>query len=318
MASYKFALGKSLIELAEAEKIFIKLEDLAEPFSRHLIQHLQHNDKQGTFQSSKFLDACRDFIRDKISKDELISKTVSMGFNNVIDAFHIVANGEVPKRFFVDERKARNGITITDELLSLKEKIQFTNLPFEVEARWRLVETAWSLNISPTLLEVRYDEDQNLFFTEGLVNKRVDITSSRDSLNGYQKGRCFYCDRPIVINSSEPELMADVDHYFPLVLFEALPQINLNGIWNLVLSCRECNRGESGKFTNVPTIKFLESLYDRNEYFIESHHPLRETLINQTGNTEKARERFLQVLDSQAIDFLIHRWQPKFQLGEEQ
>lgn len=144
VASYKFALGKSLIELADAEKTFVSLEELAVPFSKHLIEHLKLSDKQITSRSSQFLDACRSFNRGEIDQDALISTTVRLGFVNVIDAFHNVNDGETPVRFFQDERKGqKKGITVTDELLRLKESMQFANLPHEVEARWRLVETAW-------------------------------------------------------------------------------------------------------------------------------------------------------------------------------
>jgi len=311
VASYKFALGKALIEIADKEKTFVKLDELAEPYSRYLIEHLRGNDKQGTFPSSKFLDACRDFDKDKITTEQLISTTVSLGFNNVIDAFHIVGKGEVPKRFYVDERKDRNGITITDDLLALKENIQFNNFPFEVEARWRLVETAWSLDISPALLEVKHDDKGLLLFVENDSLKRINITSSRGSLNGYQKGKCFYCHRDIVIDSSNPNLMTDVDHFFPHRLLQAYPDLNLNGIWNLVLSCKECNRGEDGKFASVPKLYLLKRLFSRNEFFIQSHHPLRETLMNQTGQTHGSRRAFLQHVDSLAISSLVHRWKPK-------
>jgi hypothetical protein len=314
VASYKFALGKALLEIVDKEKTFVTLDDLAEPYSRHLIEHIRDNDKQGTFSSSKFLDVCRDYDKDQISKDKLIAQTVSLGFNNVIDAFHIVGQGEVPTRFYIDERKDRNGITITDDLLALKEKVQFTNLPFEVEARWRLVETAWSLNISPTLLEVKYDGDDHLLYTESDIIRRINITSSRDSLNGYQKGKCFYCFRDIVIDSSDPEQMADVDHFFPHTLLQGHPELNLNGVWNLVLSCKECNRGEDGKFASIPEHYLLRRLYTRNEFFIKSHHPLRETLKNQTGQTDESRIAFLQKMDSLAIGSLVHRWKPKIEL----
>jgi len=311
VASYKFALGKALIDIAEEEKTFVTLDELAEPYSRYLVDHLRENDKQGTFQSSKFLDACRGFDRDKLTKDELISKTVSLGFNNVIDAFHIVGKAEVPKRFYIDERKDRNGITITDDLLALKENIQFNNFPFEVEARWKLVETAWSLDISPALLEVKHDDEGLLLFVENDSLKRINITSSRGSLNGYQKGKCFYCHRDIVIDSSDQDLMTDVDHFFPHTLLQVHPELNLNGTWNLVLSCKECNRGEDGKFASVPDLKLLERLHVRNEFFIQSHHPLRETLMNQTGQTYDNRRNFLQHVDSLAISSLVHRWKPK-------
>lgn len=114
VATYKFALGKSLIEIANQEKTFFSLEDLAEPFSRHITEHLKLNDKQGISSGSKFLNQCRDFNKGNSTKEKLLSVTEKMGFVNVIDAFHIVGKDEVPKRFFIDERKDRNGINITD------------------------------------------------------------------------------------------------------------------------------------------------------------------------------------------------------------
>ena len=315
VASYKFALGKALLELAAKEKTFISLEELSEPFSRHVCEHLKKNDKQGTFSKSRFLDACRQHNEGETKKDELIAKTVSLGFNNVIDAFHIVNRDEIPKRFFIDERKQRNGIVITDELLVLKERLQFLNLPFELEARWRLVETAWSLNLNPSLLEVKFDSEKNLIFAENEAARRIDITSSRDSLNGYQKGKCFYCFEDIVIDGSDPKRMADIDHFFPHMLLRDFRESNLNGVWNLVLSCKECNRGEGGKFNRVPELYLLSRLYDRNEFLIYSHHPLRETIMNQTGLTPQARRDFLQTIDSTAISRLVHRWKPRLERG---
>ena len=60
--------------------------------------------------------------------------------------------------------------------MTLKENIQFNNFPFEVEARWKLVETAWSLNISPALLEVKHDDEGLLLFVENDSLKRINIT----------------------------------------------------------------------------------------------------------------------------------------------
>jgi hypothetical protein len=37
VASYKFALAKSLIELSTLQKETVRLEDLAEPFSKHIM-----------------------------------------------------------------------------------------------------------------------------------------------------------------------------------------------------------------------------------------------------------------------------------------
>ena len=57
VASYKFALGQALLELTDREHTFITLEELAEPFSRHLIEHLKSGKKQITSKSSRFPDA---------------------------------------------------------------------------------------------------------------------------------------------------------------------------------------------------------------------------------------------------------------------
>lgn len=292
VASYKFALAKSLLELAPMEKTIITLEDLAEPFSRHVTEHLKIEDKQTTSSSSKFLDICRRFNRDEITKDELINRTVQLGFNNVIDAFHNVNAGEIPQRFFTDERQGLNkGIVLTDELFKLLEGNQSQNLPQEVEARWRLVETAWQLNLSRRLIAVSYDPSSKVLFVES--NRRINVTSCRDALNGYQKGKCFYSFADISIEPGS-ENLADVDHFFPHMLGDYGIAQPIDGVWNLVLASQECNRGLGGKFERIPHPRYLERLHKRNEFFINSHHPLRETLIQQTGNSELERRRYLQ------------------------
>ena len=83
--------------------------------------------------------------------------------------------------------------------------------------------------------------------------------------------------------------------------------------WNLVLACSDCNRGIDGKSAQVPNIELLKRLHTRNEYLISSDHPLRETLINQTGKNEKTRQQFLQKSFNFSKERLIHLWQPKQQ-----
>ncbi|MEM5014620.1 HNH endonuclease domain-containing protein [Niallia taxi] len=312
VATYKFALAKSLIDLDLQAGSFVSLEELSEPFSRNIMDHIKINDKQITSRSSTFLDACRAAIQNEIPHDELISTTEKYGFVNVLDAFHIVNQSEIPVKFFEKEKRGRKkGIVLTDNLFMLNEGKQFQSLGHEVEARWRLVETAWSLNLSPSLLEVHYDENSNIFFIENEKIRRTDVTSARDALNGYQKGKCFYCFDDISVESLSDDL-GDIDHFFPHSL-QGEVKINLNGVWNLVLTCKSCNRGTNGKFARVPTIKLLERLHKRNSFFIESHHPLRETLIIQTGKREVDRVSFLKTMDSIAINYLIHRWQPIYE-----
>lgn len=308
VASYKFALARSLIEKIDQGKTNIELNELAEPYSRFICNHLKKEEKQGTFKSSQFLGACKNYNDGKINKESLLDFTVRFGFNNVIDAFHIVNQKEIPSRFFVDERKNRRSITLTDNAFDLRATFQGGSLDQEIEARWRLVETAWSLGLSRSLLPIQVsNEDGELFFN---AKRRIPITSSRAALNGYQKGRCFYCFSEISAASGHPDL-ADVDHFFPWILKQKSGCGDIDGVWNLVLACRECNRGEGGKMARVPSQKLLERLHRRNTYLIESHHPLRETLIMQTGTQQEDRRRFLQQRHNQATKALIHQWEPQ-------
>jgi len=194
VASYKFALAKTLLGIADRTDDRVLLEDLAASFARSLCEHLARVDKQTTSRSSKFLDACRAFNRGEMAEDRLTETTVKLGFSNVIDAFHIVGSGPVPVRFFMDERTSGSApaIRITDELRTLAASIQGGALGDEAEARWRLVETAWALELPRAGLAVQADVEQNLLFVERV--RRMNLTGVRAALNGYQRGRCFYCE----------------------------------------------------------------------------------------------------------------------------
>lgn len=309
VASYKFALSKSLLEIAPTEKNIITLEELAEPFARHICEHLQKAPRQATSNSSSFLDSCKKFNSGELSPQELLEITMKNGFNYVLDAFHVVNGTNTPVNFYKkDFSGSSKKIILTDEIFKLSQIQNFNDLTNETEARWRLVETAWELGISSNLIDVKYDNNKQLLFIENNLLRRKDVTSARDALNGYQKGKCFYCFDDISINS-EDENTCDVDHFFPKTLQSYIPNINLDGVWNLVLACDKCNRGSNGKFAKVPSLKYLNRLHKRNEFLISSHHPLRETLMVQTGKTTEERINFLKEMDKLAINLLVQRWE---------
>lgn len=306
-ASYKFALAEALYDLSSTDNDFIKIEDLAAPFSKHICEHLKGASKQGTSSTSKFLDTCAEFNNGSIDHDELIAGTIKYGFKNVIDAFHVVNRKKIDKPFFIDDRKLNKGIRITNNFFELSNGSQFTDFKLETDARWRLVEEAWALGISKNLINIEYDsESSQLLSARG--KRRVTVTSCRNALNGYQKGKCFYCYKPISILSGSINL-GDVDHFIPFTAQDLVTEIN--GVWNLVLACKECNRGANGKFAQVPSVKLLQRLHTRNEYFISSHLPLRETLIRQTGRVGSQRKLFLQTQYDKAKSKLIHTWEPE-------
>lgn len=314
VASYKFALGKTLLELSKTNQSKFTYEQLAVPFSKYLCEHIKKAPKQATSQTSKFLEACQNYNNGLIREEDLITITAKLGFVNVIDAFHIVNRDALPIRFY-EKLVGKKEIILTDNVYKLNEIVCPENLEHETEARWNLVETAWEMNVSRNLLDsVIYDEDKKMFFVNNNY-KRKDVTSSRAALNGYQKGKCFYCFDNISVEAKS-ENLCDVDHFIPHLLKPHMPQVNIDGVWNLVLACKDCNRGSNGKFEKVPAEKYLNRLCKRNDFLISSHHPLRETLITQTGDTEEKRKAFLKRVYGAAVNYLPNKWETKNK-GEE-
>lgn len=312
-ATYKFAFGKTLLELVSNEKNSISLNELSPLYIASILEHIKNNDKQGSSNSSTFLNACRNFNQGTLSYEDLLAITEKHGFTNVIDAFQNVNGSLIPNQFYEKDFNGKNKkIILTDNLLRLKESIQFTNFNDEVEARWNLVETAWNLDINPNLLEVKIDDNLNHLFIENKYMKRIDITSAKSSLNGYQKGKCFYSFQDISIVSKDYNLCT-VDHFFPHVHKLKISEYggNVNGVWNLVLADKYINLDKSAK---IPELKYLERLYKRNEFYIASKHPLGETIINQTGKTAKERRSFLQKQYDLSLNLSIQKWNPKIEL----
>lgn len=312
-ATYKFAFAKSLLDAINKEKTKVSLKDLAVPFSKCIADHLLISDKQGNSKSSKFLDYCRSYNNGQLPLDKLHDYTEKFGFVNVVDAFQNINGGKINDPFY---EKNYNGktkeIIITDNLLQLKENFHFNSFENEVEARWNLVETAWNINVNPRLLEVKYDKKGSIFYIENNLNRRRDITSVRDALNGYQKGKCFYSFQNISIEKSS-ENICHVDHFLPHrnKKNHYKEGANLDGVWNLVLINNDVH---NSKGTKVPNLKFLKRLYNRNEFYIKSKHPLSETIINQTGNNKYKRRDFLQKHYDIAYGIELKKWKPEIEL----
>lgn len=319
VATYKFALAHSLLDLSQQDKTFVSLEELSPIFAKYMLEHVQSGKRQITSQSSQFINALHLYDEDKITWDQLMFVTERKGFNNVIDAFHNLFEGEITSPFYEKSVQGKKlGISLTDSIYLLNESLHFSNLANEIEGRWNLVESAWTER-NPNLI-VNYDIDsEELFFLKSMIAERymnshfrINLTPVRKSLNGYQKGKCFYCYRKISIDSGLEDT-CDVDHFIPLsIQYSTDKDLTLNGVWNLVLCCKECNRGEeNGKFARVPVRLLLDRLFKRNEYLINSNHPLKETILMITGNNSKMRKHFIEGIYNHAASIKKTTWEPK-------
>ena len=101
VASYKFALAKSLYDLKAEGNTVITLDQLAQPFSQHICEHLKLVDKQATSSSSKFLDFCRSYNAGEIDQQTLITKTVQYGSRKANIAYQIAHDAQFGFRFWI-------------------------------------------------------------------------------------------------------------------------------------------------------------------------------------------------------------------------
>jgi hypothetical protein len=104
---YKFALGRALLNLAAGQQTFVRLEDLSVPYAASICEHLLAEDRQSTSAWSRFLEACRSRNRGELDAAQLVEGTVQLGFNNVIDAFHISRGGEPTQAPLLHRRAGR-------------------------------------------------------------------------------------------------------------------------------------------------------------------------------------------------------------------
>ena len=66
----------------------------------------------------------------------------------------------------------------------------------------------------------------------------------------------------------------------------------------------------------LPDKKYLSQLFKRNNFFIESNLPIRESIMKQTGSTSSERKSFLENFDQNALSIQPHRWRPMILRGE--
>jgi 5-methylcytosine-specific restriction endonuclease McrA len=188
----------------------------------------------------------------------------------VLQRFHTLGNEQSIDFYRVDAE--RGLLTLTPELLALFGDGEVAaKLAGEIQSRWDLLEHAFDnmIKVEPV------DADKRLAHVVSM-EKRKNLTPLQTVLSGYQRGKCFYC--------GEDLYDVRVDHVIP---YKAI--LN-NHVWNLVLAHEVCN---NSKVDHLPSEPFIEKLLIRNEYYIQSAHPLKNTLMLQMGITPLARREFV-------------------------
>lgn len=267
-ATYKIALGQSLIRFSQQQKNFVTMNELAEDFFDMYKERLENGKPQlATPNRQTAMERIVNLYNiGKLTRSQALEKVEREAFNDVIDRFHNVDNLQIPMNFY---EKTEKGIVIFDNVYEIFSDKKNNELRNELDARWDLLESAFEIKRTNSEL---VNDIRKLYLVNGY--ERTDITKNRDVLNGYQNNVCFYCGE--LMNEDD----VHVDHVIPRQF------INHDDIWNLVLSHGFCNLQKSD---NLPDRHYIDKLIERNEYFIKSNHPISNKLKEQLGNTPKKR-----------------------------
>lgn len=314
-ATYKFAFGTALLDAASRGADKVSLEELAPRYAELLCEALRREPRQGTASRSRFLDALRARNSGELDAAAVADATTRLGFANVVDAFPQLDGDKAPVQYYEDRRKDRGvrGLVLTPALRELAQSPSAATLTGEVGARWRLVETAWSTGLAPGLVApMQYDEPTETLFVARKLRRR-NVTGVVPALSGYQDGRCAYCNGLMHERGVGQPI---VEHVLPFTLLERASPLQrpwpgppLDAVWNLVLACQPCN---SQKAARPPNRAWMSWLIKRNDDLIASHHPLRETLIAQTGPNPAVRRRTVLAAHAEAFERRQTAWAPPY------
>lgn len=288
VSTYKFALCDTLMKFGARDDL--KYADIREPFLKSLLSHYENNPKQFSGGENALTRSMDQYLKNEMSFTDLISNAEKVIYNNVFDAFQNIGRGKIDDSHILFEHdKKTKKLILTDNLNKILENPKQKDIiALENESRWRIVEEAWVNNLNPNLLE--YSKDDGFFYS---INKerRVNLRSAVDVLAPYQKDRCFYCNRVIDRNvDTQNDSFPDVDHFLPFSIIVRSKDIgfNPNGVWNLVVACKSCNRGSDGKFDAPPSNKYFLKLKKRNILYVEEHkHSLKNSILSSLDAKDK-------------------------------
>jgi hypothetical protein len=175
-----------------------------------------------------------------------------------------------------------------------KEYIQFNPSFYSFMQRFQRVIT-YLTNYQLVLFLEKFNDKEdtyNLLYKVENVSKRSSLDHFYYILASFYDGTCFYCGKAVKKKDT-----AHVDHFIPW------SYVQTDQLWNLVISCSQCNLAKNDKLAKV---EFLDNLIDRNSYLLSKPEiQKREDMGVYTRN--KLKELYEYSIDNGYNDF----WTPK-------
>lgn len=262
-ATYKLALADQLLHWAAQGVDRVPMDELAAGF-RDAYEDRVRRGRQQLHVSGRWTVVERVILED-MDEDRALREIRKRALEDmVLQKFHNLTGGVEAPRFF-EPPDGQDRLILTQRMMDLVES-EVDPLRQEAQSRWDLLEHAFTPENPEPLIA------NELLSDVTTRESREDLTHLIPTLSGYQRDRCFYCDKEL----DDPV----VDHVLPHSL------VRHNQIWNLVLADDHCNANKSDR---LPTEAMIDRLIQRNEAIIKSDHPLKESIIEDLGSPAQAR-----------------------------
>ncbi|RPF53920.1 HNH endonuclease domain-containing protein [Aquisalibacillus elongatus] len=256
-STYKYALIKSIIEnLYQINDHYeLSYDQLAYGCTKVYWNLVVHHDlvKQNRGKNAKAVTDILEFQKrysipkefsfDKINSElqlKLVSKIKSVMKTNVFGALYGDTNGHF---YAFDHKREYFKIKSNVHQFMLKYQLLLVHL-----TNYHMAKMIEELNDIPNI--------NYLLEKVQTVAKRSSLKPFEEILLHYFEASCFYCGKDLSRENSRTE----VDHFIPWSFVQS------DQIWNLVLSCRDCNNSKRDK---LPDRGYLNFIIDRNEQLID-------------------------------------------------
>ena len=187
VATYKIALGMSLVNFVNINKTIVTIDELAEEFFELYQKRLQNNMPQLNLPNRLTVmeRVVKNYTSQKLDRTAAIEKIAKDAFHDVIPRFHTLNRESLPINFY----EFNDGkLSLTDNAFKIFSDQKNKDLVTELNSRWDLLEAAFLINRENNEL---INDLRKFYLLKGY--ERTDVTKTRPVLNGYQKGICFYC-----------------------------------------------------------------------------------------------------------------------------
>lgn len=272
-ATYKIALGKTILELASSGKETIEWHQLSKLYLNIYIERLKinYNPQQSNPSRKTKIERIIDSLNNgKIDYEEAVNLVAKEAFNDVVPRFQTIGTNKdiVGEKFYHFDFGKK--LYLHDATFHINETLK-QELTEELDARWSLLEGAFSLAHG----DFKLSNDVREVYLENSYT-RTNITGNIPFLQGYQGNTCFYCGEKI----GDKEI--HVDHVLPRQF------IQHDEIWNLVLSHSLCNMNKNDALIGK---HYFDKLVARNENIMGSNHPWKKKIADALGDTPVKRKK---------------------------